>query len=216
MFIFTEENIKNITKLVYSQDGMDEKRLKKVEFSKNEGLFKDFNYDKYKITNPPKNSSMQTYSELNYLMDLPEDFDYVKEHDDIEKVFESVCIEHNIKFPKELVNDLIKSSAGIILDLKFKFNRPRPFQLASHYNMKLSENVLESMKTPSYPSGHSIQGILVGKVLQTKLPITTDSFLEAGKRISYSRNIGRAHYPSDSKVGEDIGTAMYEFIKNKL
>ena len=82
--------------------------------------------------------------------------------------------------------------------------------------MKLSEKVLESMKTPSYPSGHSIQGILVGKVLQTKLPITTDSFLEAGKRISYSRNIGRAHFPSDSKVGEDIGTAMYEFIKNKL
>jgi hypothetical protein len=216
MFIFTEENIKNITKLVYSRDGMDEKRLKKVEFSKNEGLFKDFNYDKYKITSPPKNTSMQTYSELNYLMDLPEDFDYVKEHDDIKKVFENVCIEHNLKYPKELVDSLIKSSAGIIIDLKFKFNRPRPFQLASHYNMKLSEKVLESMKTPSYPSGHSIQGILVGKVLQTKLPITTDSFIEAGKRISYSRNIGRAHFPSDSKVGEDIGTAMYEFIKNKL
>ena len=47
------------------------------------------------------------------------------------------------------------------------------------------------MKTPSYPSGHYYQGILIGKVLQTKLPITTDSFIEAGKRISYSRNIGR-------------------------
>jgi len=56
MFVFTVENIKDIAKVVYSQDGMDTKRLKKVEFSKNEGLFKDFNYDKYKITNPPKNT----------------------------------------------------------------------------------------------------------------------------------------------------------------
>jgi len=68
------------------------------------------------------------------------------------------------------------------------------------------------MKTPSYPSGHSTQGILIGKVLQTKLPINTDAFLEAGKIISYSRNIGRAHYPSDSRLGEEIGTEMYRHI----
>ena len=216
MFVFTVENIKDITKMVYSQDGMSDKRLKKVEYSKNEGLFKDFNYDKYKIKNPPKNTSITVYNELNYLKDLPEDSEYVKEHDDIEKVFENICIEHNLKYPKELVDSLIKSSAGIIIDLKFKFNRPRPFQLASHYNIDLGNEKLESMYTPSYPSGHSIQGTLIGKVLQTKLPITTDSFVEAGKRISYSRNVGRAHFPSDSRIGEDIGTAMYEFIKDKL
>lgn len=216
MFLFTVENIKNLNKLSYSQDGLSKKRLVKIEYSKNEGLFKDFNYDKYKIKNPPKNTSITVYNELNYLKDLPIDGEFVKEHDDIKKVFENVCIEHNLKYPKELVDSLIKSSAGIIIDLKFKFNRPRPFQLASHYNIDFGNEKLESMHTPSYPSGHSIQGILIGKVLQTKLPITTDSFIEAGKRISYSRNLGRAHFPSDSRMGEDIGTAMYEFIKNKL
>ena len=75
---------------------------------------------------------------------------------------------------------------------------------------------MESMKTPSYPSGHSAQGILIGKVLQTKLPINTDSFLEAGKRISYSRNLGRAHYPSDSRLGEDIGDAMFRHVRHKI
>jgi hypothetical protein len=75
---------------------------------------------------------------------------------------------------------------------------------------------MESMKTPSYPSGHSAQGILIGKVLQTRLPINTDAFLEAGKRISYSRNIGRAHYPSDSRLGEDIGDAMFRYIREKI
>ena len=103
-----------------------------------------------------------------------------------------------------------------MLELKYHFNRPRPYQLAKHYDIKLGENILESMKTPSYPSGHSAQGILVGKVLQTKLPINTNAFIEAGKRISYSRNIGGAHYPSDSEMGENIGSRMYEYIIHKI
>ncbi len=215
MFIFTEENISNIKNTVYTKDGVKDRHAKKIEGIK-DGLWKDFNYSKYKVKNPPKNTSMIVYNELQYLKDLPEDDKYVEENDDIEKVFEKVCKENNVEYPKELVSDLIKSAAGIILDLKYTHNRPRPFQLASHYNLKLGEKVLESMKTPSYPSGHSVQGILVGKVLQTKLPINTDAFIEAGKRISYSRNIGRAHYPSDSKLGEEIGSAMYQHIKHKI
>jgi len=215
MFIFTEENLGSIKDSVYTKDGVKKKHAKKIESIK-DGLFKDFNYSKYKVKSHPKNTSMIVYNELQFLKDLPEDDKYVEENDDIEKVFEQVCKENNVEYPKELVENLINSAAGIILDLKYHHNRPRPFQLASHYNMKLGEHVLESMKTPSYPSGHSTQGILVGKVLQTKLPINTDAFLEAGKRISYSRNIGRAHFPSDSRLGEDIGTAMYQHIKHKI
>ena len=215
MFIFTEENIGNIKNAVYTKDGVKKKHVKKIEAIK-DGMFKEFNYSKYKIKNPPKNTSMIVYNELQFLKDLPEDDKYVEENDDMEKVFEQVCKDNNIEYPKELVENLINSAAGIILDLKYQYNRPRPFQLASHYNMKLGEHVLESMKTPSYPSGHSTQGILVGKVLQTKLPINTDAFIEAGKRISYSRNIGRAHFPSDSKMGEELGSALYEHIKHKI
>ena len=215
MFIFTEENISSIKNTVYTKDGVKDKHAKKIEGIK-DGLLKDFNYSKYKVKNPPKNTSMIVYNELQYLKDLPEDDTYVEEHDDIEKVFEQICKENNVEYPKDLVENLIKSAAGIILDLKYHYNRPRQFQLASHYNMKLGEHVMESMKTPSYPSGHSAQGILVGKVLQTKLPINTDAFIEAGKRISYSRNVGRAHYPSDSKLGEIIGSSMYEHIKHKI
>jgi len=216
MFIFTEENIGNIKNAVYSTDGMKDKHAEKIEYSKSKGLLKDFNPSKYFDRKPPKNTSLRTYQELLYLKDLPEDKSYVEEHDNIEKVFETVCKEHNIEYPKDLVNELLKSSTGYILELKWYYNRPRPFQLAGHYNLKLGGDVLESMKTPSYPSGHSTQGILIGKVLQTKLPITTDSFLEAGKRISYSRNVGRAHFPSDSELGEIIGNSMYEFLKHKL
>ena len=215
MFIFTEENIKSIKNTVYTKDGIKDKHAKKIEGIKN-GLFKEFNYSKYKVKNPPKNNSMVVYNELQFLKDLPEDDSYVEEHDEIKKVFEEICKENNVEYPKELVDNLLMSAAGVVMDLKYHYNRPRPFQLASHYNIKLGEHVMESMKSPSYPSGHSLQGILVGKVLQTKLPINTNAFLEAGKRISYSRNLGRAHYPSDSKLGEDIGNAMFRYIRDKI
>ena len=214
MFIFTEENISNIKNTVYTTDSMKEKHAQRIEYVKTKGLLKDFNMSKYFTKNPPKNASIQVYNELQYLKDLPEDDSFVEKHDDIEKVFEEICIEHNVTFPKDLVKELLKSCS--MLELKYHYNRPRPFQLAKYYNIKLGEYVMESMKTPSYPSGHSAQGILVGKVLQTKLSINTDAFLEAGKRISYSRNLGRAHYPSDSRMGEDIGNAMYNHIKQKI
>jgi hypothetical protein len=214
MFIFTEENIGDIKNAVYTTDGIKDKHAKKIEYVKTKGLLKDFNMSKYFTKNPPKNTSLQTYQELLYLKDLPEDDDFVEKHDDIEKIFEEVCKENNITFPKDLVQELLKSCS--MLELKYHYNRPRPFQLAKYYNIKLGEHVMESMKTPSYPSGHSAQGILIGKVLQTKLPINTDAFIEAGKRISYSRNIGRAHYPSDSRMGEIIGDVMYNHIKHKI
>jgi len=216
MFLYTIENINNMKSLVYTQDGMRDKDKERIEYSQSKGLFKDFNYSKYKVNSHPKNVSMKVYEELQYLSDLPEDKDFVKKHDEIEEVFEEVCKDHNLKYPKDLVEELIKSSSGIILDLKYHYNRPRPFMLAKEYNMNLGGITLDSMKTPSYPSGHSTQGFLIGKVLQTKLPIGTDAFLEAGKRISYSRNIGRAHFPSDSKLGEELGTAMYSYLKERI
>lgn len=214
MFIFTEENIGNIKNAVYTTDGIPDKHAEKIEYVKTKGLFKDFNMSKYFTKNPPKNTSIQTYQELMYLKDLPEDIDFVKNHDDVPAVFKEVCEEHNLTFPEDLVKELAKSC--VLHELKYHYNRPRPFQLANYYNIQLGEHVMESMKTPSYPSGHSAQGFLIGKVLQTKLPINTDAFIEAGKRISYSRNIGRAHYPSDSRLGEIIGDVMFNHIKHKI
>lgn len=216
MFLFTVENISKIKDVKYTSEPISEKKKGKIKYAKEEGLFKDFNYDRYKRKPFPKNPSMTTYSELNYLKDLPEDKEFVKKHDNIEEVFKEVCKDYNVEYPEELVNQLLKSSAGIILDLKYHYNRPRPKQLAEVYDMKIGGIELESMSSPSYPSGHSTQGILIGKVLQTKLPITTDAFLQAGKRISYSRNLARAHYPSDSRMGEELGDALFTFIREKI
>tara|TARA_Y100000996_G_scaffold229069_1_gene180222 strand:- start:252 stop:914 length:663 start_codon:yes stop_codon:yes gene_type:complete len=216
MFVYTFENIQRIKDLKHSTEVKSKhaKKIKKI----NKGMFKDFNYDEFKDEQPPKNESLQTYNELKYLKTLEEDADFVKEMDEIEDVFESVCERNGVEFPKEMVKKILDDSAGIILDLKYHFNRPRPGILAKEYNMKLAEVILSSMKTPSYPSGHSTQGYLVGLYLADKFDkakLSTE-FMKAAKDISDSRNIARAHYPSDSKFGQKIGKKLYKYIKSEI
>ena len=105
-----------------------------------------------------------------------------------------------------------KESAPVILELKKHHNRKRPYEL----DKNLKAIVLKSMQTPSYPSGHSVQGVLIAKVLSDKHPKAKSAFVKTGENISYSRRVARAHYKSDSKLGEDIGNSMYKRIKNKI
>lgn len=214
MFVYTFENIDDIKNLKHS-DSIKKKHQREIDAVK-DGLFSNFDYSKFKDKTPPKNESLQTYNEMKYLQTLPEDKNYVEEKDDISKTFEAVCERNKVEFPKEMVQKLIDDSAGIILDLKYHFNRPRPGILAKKYNMKLAEVILSSMKTPSYPSGHSVQGILIGKALGKLYPKHRADFEKEGKDISMSRRVGRAHFKSDSDLGEKIGSDMFNHIKDKL
>ena len=73
---------------------------------------------------------------------------------------------------------------------------------------------LKSMDTPSYPSGHSAQGVLIGEALADMYPkLQLKSLERAGKDISLSRNVARAHYKSDSKFGEQLGKDMFKHYK---
>ena len=216
MFVYTFENIGNIKNLKHS-DKIKPKHRRKMERIK-EGLFANFDYSEFKDKKPPKNESLQTYNELKSLQKLPQDIQFVKDKDKISKVFERVCERYGVKYPTEMVEKLLLDSSGIILDLKFYHNRPRPGQLAKEYNIKLAEVILSSMKTPSYPSGHSTQGYLVGLYLAEKFDdekLGKELIAEA-KAISKARNIGRAHYPSDSKIGEELGKKMFRFIKKDI
>jgi len=216
MFVYTFENIGNIKNLKHS-DSIKPKHLKKIKRVK-DGLFGKFDYSEFKSKQPPKNESLQTYNELQSLQRLPQDIQFVKEKDEISEVFEGVCEKYGVEYPSEMVEKLLTDSAGVIIDLKYHFNRPRPGILAKEYNMKLAEVVLTSMKTPSYPSGHSAQGYLVGLYLAEKFDDEElgKELISEAKAISKARNIGRAHYPSDSKIGEELGKKMFRYIKKDI
>ena len=180
-------------------------------------MFKNFNTSSFKKQKPPSDSSFDTAQEIKALKKIPLKKEFVKKFDNIEAAFKKTAEEQDIKdYDKKIATKLIKESAPIILELKKHFNRPRPKVLAKKMNIKLDDYEMESMKTPSYPSGHSVQGVLIAKVLGNKYPKAKSAFSKTGKNISYSRRVAHAHYKSDSKMGEKLGNSMYKHVKNKI
>jgi hypothetical protein len=175
-------------------------------------MLKDFNISSFKKMKPPSDNGYTTHTELNELRKIPLNKSFVKKFDNIESAFAKTAKDNNIQdYDKKVAANLIKESAPVILKLKKHFNRPRPKDL----DKKLSNYEMSSMKTPSYPSGHSVQGILIASMLGDKYPKSKSAFAKTGKNISYSRRVAHAHYKSDSTVGEKLGNSMYKHIKNK-
>jgi len=179
-------------------------------------MFKDFDISSFKKMKPPSDNSFDTMQEVKELEKTPLNKKFVKENDDIEAAFKKTAKQKNIKdYDKSIAAKLIKASAPIILKLKKHFNRPRPKVLAKKLNINMKDIEMDSMKTPSYPSGHSVQGVLIGKILGDKYPKARTAFAKTGKNISDSRRSARAHYKSDSKMGEKLGGAMYKYLKEQ-
>tara|TARA_R100001463_G_scaffold29384_1_gene66863 strand:- start:136 stop:666 length:531 start_codon:yes stop_codon:yes gene_type:complete len=176
-------------------------------------MFKDFDIKPFKKKKPPLDSGYTTRTEINELKKIPLNKSFVKKNDNIEAAFKKTAEDNNIKdYDKNIAAKLIKDSAPVILELKKYHNRPRPYEL----DKNLKSFKMKSMETASYPSGHSVQGILIAKVLGDKHPKAKSAFAKTGQNISYSRRVARAHYKSDSKMGEELGNSMYKHIKNKI
>jgi acid phosphatase (class A) len=171
-------------------------------------MFKDFKIKKYLNKKPPSDNSTTTKGEITALNKIPIREKFIKEKDDIKKSFGKVVKED------ELVQKLIDASAPIIMKIKKHHNRPRPKVIAKKIKTKMKDIEMASMKTPSYPSGHSAQGYLIGMVLSDRYPQKRDKLMKTARDISYSRRVARAHYLSDSRFGEEIGKDMYKHIKD--
>ena len=166
---------------------------------------------------PPINSSRETLRELHWLRDYNNGLVneiIVKDGDDVKGSFREFLESKNLEYPKKYVSELIKDSGRIIYELKYKYNRQRPAQVVKFLQLEgFDASILESMHTPSYPSGHSTQGIFIARALGKMFKEHSKELYEIGKMISESRLMARAHYPSDSKFGEEVGEILYQNLK---
>ena len=172
-------------------------------------MFKDFDIKPFKKKKPPSDSSFDTAQEIKALKKIKLNKSFVKKYDNIEAAFKKTAKEQGIKdYDKSIAKKLIKESAPVILELKKYHNRSRPYEL----DKSLSAVKMKSMNTPSYPSGHSAQGMLIASVLKDKYG-KGSAFMQTAKNISDSRNMAHAHYMSDSKNGTELGKQLYKHIK---
>jgi len=165
----------------------------------------------------PENASKETRKELLWLLDYNYgtiDREYIKDGDNINKVFKEYCNDNNLDYDETYYKKILKESTKTILFLKYYYNRPRPYQLAEFYeNDEFEIHNLASAKTPSYPSGHTTQGHLMAELLGKKYPEHYDDFIDLAKFISSSRLMARAHYPSDCVFGVEVAHHIVAKIK---
>jgi len=171
-------------------------------------MLKNFNISKFKASKPPKDNSLKTLSEIKKLEKIPIDKSFVKKYDNVKDNFYNIVEDSDIE-------QLLKESIPHIEKIKKYFNRPRPKELAKNFGIKLDNIELESMKTASYPSGHSIQAYLLADYLKQKYPEKSNELNKLADNISDSRKVARAHYDSDSKFGKTIGLEMSKHIKEQ-
>ena len=169
---------------------------------------------KLTITPPPANDSNETRTELFKLLAYNDgviDRKMVKEFDDMRKPFMELIEKHNVDVTKDDLQQIIDEGAKFTLKIKYKYNRPRPYQIAEHYGIEdFKRHKLDTAKTPSYPSGHALQGRLIGLILTDKDPKHQNEYMAVSQRISDSRIMARAHYPSDKEYGEKLADELYE------
>ena len=169
---------------------------------------------KLTITPPPANDSNETRTELFKLLAYNDgviDRKMVKEFDDMREPYMELVNKYNLDVTKDDLQQIIDEGAKFTLKIKYKYNRPRPYQIAEHYGIEdFKRHKLDTAKTPSYPSGHALQGRLIGLILTDKDPEHQNEYMAVSQRISDSRIMARAHYPSDKEYGEKLADELYE------
>jgi acid phosphatase (class A) len=180
-----------------------------------------------KLVSPPKNTSSQVKEELKTIIDLhlqtkeeTENFEFdiakpAKVQDlDILKSFLLLAEDLGLsdEITRENLRPILKDTRMIVMNLKYKFNRPRPFQLMDFHNVEFEPADFKSSKTPAYPSGHSFQGTLIAMILSQIFPLYSEKFMKLGESIGDNRVIFGVHYPSDNYAGIELAKQVYPFV----
>lgn len=161
----------------------------------------------------PDNSSRDTLEEVKYLASLEEDREFVKKHDKVGDVFSELHEELGLEFDLDELKLHLRESSKYIMELKYKYNRPRPHQIAEFYGIDLNGVEMDSMKTPSIPSGHATQGYLLGLFYSKRYPEYRKEFMNLAEDIAESRLNAKAHFPSDKKAGIDLAKKLFDNLK---
>ena len=174
----------------------------------NNNLFKDFSLSSFKKLPPPEDDSEETKKELEYLKSIDIDKRFVQEKDDITGNFFNFLDDKNVKYDKELIKNIKSDAVDVIQSLKKHFKRQRPFK----FDDEFKDPDMKSTRGYSYPSGHSTQSNLLCLVLSELYPKYKKNFENITEDIVFSRQMAKAHYPSDIKFGKKLAKSMFKHL----
>ena len=101
----------------------------------------------------------------------------------------------------------------IIVKLKQHYNRPRPYQFAYYSEQNFHPFETITGNSPSYPSGHALQGYFLCSLLAKKYPQHKTRLDLFAEMIAESRVALGVHYPSDNAFSKEISNKLMQHEK---
>ena len=210
MFI---EQILEADKLVFAkQSELKQPKYKRIE------LFED-GWQNIVLPKPPTNSSPQTRNELKHLQKETESADdnvkmaYINCDKDASYYIKELLQENEYDYNDETMEYIEDQCRPIIKHYKNFYNRPRPYQLAEFLGMKLDRFKTNTSKTPSYPSGHTVQPYVVANYYGKLYPEIKDDLRQMADICAYGRVEAGLHFPTDYRAGIILADELTKYIK---
>ena len=171
---------------------------------------------------PPKNTSKETKKEIEYLASLTENLSksqknlvYLVDKEPLD-LYNDVLRRHDLKMPREIFDKVWRITSPIIMNLKYKFNRPRPEQLAKFFGRKVNVIETKTHQTPAYPSGHTAYCAMGAYILSDLYPEHSSEFFGRIGDAGHARCLQGVHYPSDNEAAMVISGAIWQNIRYKI
>jgi hypothetical protein len=159
---------------------------------------------------PPANSSIKTFKELKILESITNsateeeiEFSKLAEFNE-ELMYENFCKSIGLNLNQIFFKKLFKQINPLLMYLKIYFNRPRPYQLAPYYGIKLKNVSPSDALHPSYPSGHGLDSYVAEHVIKYFSPDMSKEIKMFCGKMKDSRMVLGVHFPSDNIYSKQI------------
>ena len=200
----------------YNEDALKESMDKVEQYDQKH--FKD-GWQSIELTPPPENDSQETKEELQEIIDeqttrTKDDENSIYVSDFMESFhFREYLNENNLDYRSSEITAIIDDVWKITRTHKNKYNRPRPYQVAKALNMDFDTMYGTTMKTPSYPSGHSCGSRLVAEYLAIQHPAHRKQFIDIAEKVGKGRIQAGFHYESDHEAGVELALKVLPYLE---
>ena len=188
--------------------------LKKVKYKKIE-IFKD-GWQKIMLGAPPKGQEVvKELKEIQNYIETATDEQkqqYINCDEDASYYIKQYMEDHDLDYEEDNIEYIEEQCSPIIRHYKNHFNRARPYQVADKLKMDLDRFNTETSKSPSYPSGHTVQPFVVAEIYSRLYPQHRAGLMKGAKICGFGRVLAGLHYPSDYEAGVKLAKELGEYL----
>ena len=182
-----------------------------IKLAKENGI-----YDQLFLFQNPRNSSVETKSELEEIITIQEslsdsDIKLIKKAEkDLLGLINAKLIELGSPDEILLLEAITKFTDPLLYKLKNFYNRPRPYQLARALDLEMYPIIPTNASSAAYPSGHALDAYTCSWALGQKYPELADQIITYCEDLAFTRIQAGVHYRSDADFSKIIFDKLIE------